>query len=289
MDILSQLKNFGRKKCLAFVLGGGGARGAFQVGALQALLEAGIQPDLLVGTSIGAANAAFIAIKGFTPEGIAALRETWKSAASADLLPSNYLAYTMHSLFGRQRINPAHRMRDFFVANGLSPDLRFADLRPIRLIVVSADLNSGSPVLHGDQLDESVLEGVLASTALPPWVTPIKHEKRFMVDGGFLSNLPLEPAISAGATKIIALDLSRPDEIDPVAVGFGPFLEKMIAAIHVRQVKLELALARERGIPTLHIQLEWPSAVPVWDFTHTEKLMELGYTKTAKMLKENKL
>jgi NTE family protein len=61
------------EKCLAFVLGGGGARGALQVGALRALFEAGYQPDLLVGTSIGAANAACLAFWGVNMDGIAAL------------------------------------------------------------------------------------------------------------------------------------------------------------------------------------------------------------------------
>jgi len=51
---------------LAFVLGGGGARGALQAGALRALWEAGLRPDLWVGTSAGAVNAAFLAVKGFT-------------------------------------------------------------------------------------------------------------------------------------------------------------------------------------------------------------------------------
>ncbi len=51
-----------KRKKLAFVLSGGGARGALQVGALRALLEAGIKPDMLVGTSIGAANAALFAL-----------------------------------------------------------------------------------------------------------------------------------------------------------------------------------------------------------------------------------
>ena len=58
------------KKNLAFVLGGGGARGAFQVGALRALLEAGISPDILVGTSTGAVNATSLALHGINLETI---------------------------------------------------------------------------------------------------------------------------------------------------------------------------------------------------------------------------
>jgi NTE family protein len=60
---------------LALVLGGGGARGALQVGGLRALLEANIQPDLLVGTSIGAVNAATLAIRGAAASSIASLVE----------------------------------------------------------------------------------------------------------------------------------------------------------------------------------------------------------------------
>ena len=58
------------KKKLAFVLGGGAARGALQAGALRALLEAGYQPDLVTATSIGAANGAFLAVNGFSLEAV---------------------------------------------------------------------------------------------------------------------------------------------------------------------------------------------------------------------------
>ena len=69
---------------LAFVLGGGGSRGALQVGALFALLERGLQPDLLVGTSIGAVNAAFLALNGFSKESLELLCGTWHKAAALD-------------------------------------------------------------------------------------------------------------------------------------------------------------------------------------------------------------
>lgn len=77
------------KNKLAFVLGGGGARGALQVGALRALLEADIHPDLAVGTSIGALNAAFIGLHGFNSQALDGLVTTWRAAATADhlLLP----------------------------------------------------------------------------------------------------------------------------------------------------------------------------------------------------------
>jgi len=66
------------EKCTAFVLGSGGSRGALQVGALRALLEAGIVPDMLVGTSIGAANATGLVLWGVNLDGLAALERVWE-------------------------------------------------------------------------------------------------------------------------------------------------------------------------------------------------------------------
>ena len=88
-------------KQLAFVLSGGAARGALQVGALRALLEADIRPDMLVGTSIGAVNAAYLALRGVSLESIGRLAENWRDAAHADLLPTNYLCVTLSALFNR--------------------------------------------------------------------------------------------------------------------------------------------------------------------------------------------
>ena len=72
------------EKCLAFVLGGGGGRGAMQVGALRALFEAGYKPDLLVGTSIGAVNGAAI-VQGNTFAGHANHVQVGEIAAEPDV------------------------------------------------------------------------------------------------------------------------------------------------------------------------------------------------------------
>jgi NTE family protein len=125
---------------LALALSGGGARGALQVGALRALLEAKIQPDLLVGTSIGAANAAALAIRGVATSSIASLVEDWRAATAADLLSSNTLRLMMRAMLDHAAHRPDHRLRDFFIARGLSPDLRFGDIHDVQLIVVAADL-----------------------------------------------------------------------------------------------------------------------------------------------------
>jgi NTE family protein len=265
---------------VALVLGGGGARGALQVGAIRALLEAGIRPGLLVGTSVGAINATYLAVRGVTLEGVEGLVGAWHDAAKADLLPASYLWLTLRVLFNRAGWRPYHRMREFFVEQGLSPKLRFGDIQGVRLILVAADLNAGRPMLYGTDPQQSVLEGLLASTAVPPWVHPLEQGERLLMDGGVVSNLPVEAALEQGARAIIALDVADPRAIAAGDQGFGPFLGKLMSTVEQRQRELELALARASGVPVYHIGLRSDEAVPLWDFRHTDDLVACGYDIT---------
>ncbi|MFU8773312.1 MAG: patatin-like phospholipase family protein, partial [Anaerolineales bacterium] len=192
---------------LAFVLGGGGARGALQVGALRALFEAEIFPDMLVGTSAGGVNCTFLAMRGCSLLTVEQLALDWEKAAEADLLPSSYLWLTVRILFERRRTYPHNRMRDHFIAQGLSPQLRFKDLIGPELILVAADLKNHKCIFYGNDPDQFVLDGLCATTALPPWVDPIEKDSHLLIDGGLLSVLPVEPAIQHGASEIIALDI----------------------------------------------------------------------------------
>jgi len=266
------------KKQLAFVLGGGGARGALQVGALRALLEAGYQPDMLVGTSVGAVNAAFLAMHGVTLQSIDELVQAWHDARVADLLPQNYLWLTVRALFRRAGDYTSFRLRDFSIAHGMHPDLRFEQIQGVRLILVAADLNARGVALYGLDPQQSVLEGLLASTALPPWVVPIEKDDQLLMDGGVVSNLPIEPAMTAGATEIIALDLHDPRRgLSQEMPGFGPFLTKLLNTMEYRQMVLEMALASARNVPLRYLRLNAPTSIPLWDFSQTEALIQHGY------------
>ncbi len=90
-------------KQLAFVLGGGGGRGALQAGALRALLESGYKPAMLVGTSAGAINAAYLALRGVNMQGVAALESAWKEAAKLNLYPSNTLWLSVRAVLTAPR------------------------------------------------------------------------------------------------------------------------------------------------------------------------------------------
>jgi NTE family protein len=267
-------------KHVAIVLGGGGSRGALQVGALRALIEHGYSPDLLVGTSAGAINAAFLAIHGTSLASIDQLEAAWHQAAGRNLLPSNYVWTALRSMLRPSKSNPANRIREFLVESGVAPNLVFSDLQGPRLIIVSSDLNTGTPVLHGLVPTDPILDALLVSTALPPWVLPVRREGHYLMDGAVVSALPIQPALECGASDIVALDLTDPRDTFGQVNGFGVFLNSLTYAVEQRQVDLELELARARGVPVLHLRLNSSEAVPVWNFGRTGELISQGYELT---------
>jgi NTE family protein len=265
------------KKCLAFVLGGGGARGAMQVGALRALFEAGLKPDLLVGTSIGAVNAAGLALWGVNLEGIESLEQAYERVADSGLMDPRLLQFAWNVISKRPNLRGSRYARDFLIAEGVTPEFRFSQIQDVRLALIAADLHTGQPMIYGWDPEQSVLEGVMASIALPPWFAPVDDEGHLVVDGGALSNLPIEPAIQLGATEIIALDLHDPNVTIDAAGKLDPLLTRLVIAISERQLGLELALAAAHHVPVRYVSLRSSPAVQTWDFSTYRDLFKVGY------------
>ena len=264
-------------KKMALVLSGGGARGALQVGALRALLETEFQPHLLVGTSIGAVNAAHIAVNGLNLESINGLVQAWDEASRADLLPTNYFRLALRSFTHLSRDEIYSRMRDFFISQGLHSDFRFSDIDGVELVLVATDLNTGGTVLYGPENDLSLLDCLMDSITLPPWIMPNERGELLLMDGGLISNLPIEPAITSGAEGIIALDLN--DLRDPPMPGpdIGKLITKLLFAVAKRQTELEMTLAEQNHIPVLRINLLGEKPIALWDFQHSRELIDQGY------------
>jgi NTE family protein len=264
--------------CLAFVLGGGGARGAMQLGALRALLEAGYKPDLLVGTSIGSVNAAGLALWGTNPEGITALEQAYRMMAEGHVMDQRPGQLAFHALSGRPNQTGTQRIADLAVSMGLAPDLRFAQVPHARLAMIGSDLESGRTVVYGQDPNAPVLEGLLASVAIPPWFAPVEKDSRFVIDGGLLSNLPIEPALTLGATAIIALDLmDEPASLHENSAGASQRLERLVFAVLQRQTFMETALAEARGVRVHHMRLRSSPSIPIWDFSKHRELIQIGH------------
>ena len=271
------------EKCLAFVMGGGGARGALQVGACRALFEVGYQPDLLVGTSIGAINSAGLGLAGVNMDGVAALEKAYQNMAESHMMDTPG-KLVLHTLTGRP-FYTSKRARELFIAVGITPELHFSDIQNVRLGLVGADMSSGQPIIYGMNPNQSVLEGVLTSAAVPPWFAPIENDDQLIVDGGALSLLPIEPALTMGATEIIALDLSGSPTPARSSHKLSQ-LEKSVSAFIRREFYLEMALAEARGVPVRYMQLLSTPPIQMWDFSSYQNLLTTGYETASRYLSE---
>lgn len=202
---------------MALVLGGGGALGAFEAGAYEALHEAGILPEAVAGTSIGAFNAALIA--GNPPaERVARLRAFWERLGGwlgGGIVESgegrrilNAAAATWSRLLGRPGFYSLTLPRLFFNAPGwgqpavydFGPALatleELVDFDLIargepRLSLNATDLERGEPVLFDNRERRLTPKHVLASAALIPDFPPQEIDGRAYCDGGFTANVPL--------------------------------------------------------------------------------------------------
>jgi NTE family protein len=265
------------KKSLAFVLGGGGARGAMQVGALRALFEAGIKPDILVGTSIGAINAAVLALWGVDLAGIDVLEHLYQRMQDSKLLDPRLLQFAWNAVSKQPNHRGSRAARELMIAEGITPEIRFGHINSVRLATVAADLHTGKSIIYGMDPEHSVMEGVLASIAIPPWFAAIEKDDQYIIDGGAVSNLPLEPAIKLGATEIIALDVHDPDVASSANQIVDPLLTKLAFATIKRELHLEMELAAVHGIPVHYVNLRSSPPVQTWEFKTHRDLFQVGY------------
>jgi len=180
---------------IGLALGGGAARGFAHVGVIRALEEAGIRPDLVVGTSAGSLVASLYA-SGRTGAQLEQVAQTMEEAALTDwTLP----------IFNRGMFRGEALAR---YVNALV-DNRLIENMPIPLGIVATDLNSGQGVLfqRGD-----TGTAVRASSAVPAVFQPVRISGHEYVDGGLVSPVPVRYARQMGAELVIAVDISSAPE-----------------------------------------------------------------------------
>jgi predicted acylesterase/phospholipase RssA len=256
----------GRRR-LAVVLGGGGTRGAYQVGVIEALSEAGVVPDVLIGTSVGAVNAAFWA---FHPERGAAeaLLAIWLSADRSVVMPGPGIRVLRRLLRGENLVS--ERGLRSLIRRGAPEGARLEQSR-IPLVITATDLESGKPV----RLRTGLLEtAILASAAVPGLFPPVVVGDRRLVDGGLVANCDVETALDEAATDILAVDLMGPAPIEGREDVWAA-LERSLGISLGRQTDLAIAAARKRSRVAL-LRLQPPAMPRFGRFAATRDLFELG-------------
>ena len=183
---------------IGLALGGGAARGFAHVGVIAVLEEAGLKPQIVVGTSAGSL--------------VAALYATGKTSAQLQQTALNMeeVAITdwMLPIFGRGMFRGEALAR---YVNELTAN-RLIENMTIPLGIVATDLNNGQAVLFqkGD-----TGTAVRASSAVPAVFVPVRINGREYVDGGLVSPVPVRFARQMGADIVVAVDISNPPEANP--------------------------------------------------------------------------
>ena len=185
---------------LAFVLPGGGALGSYQVGVLHALTDAGVVPDLLVGVSAGAVNAALFAWHQGV-DGVHWLDAMWRGIKRRDLLRFHPTRLAL-AMAGRHPSFLDNRHGHEFLRRQLGG--RVLEHAPVPLVLVATDLGSGEAVAltHGDTVN-----AVLASTAFPGVYPPVHIDGRTLIDGGVVADVPLDITLAQGAATAVVLSV----------------------------------------------------------------------------------
>ncbi|HUG78824.1 MAG TPA: patatin-like phospholipase RssA [Burkholderiales bacterium] len=180
-----------RKPRIGLALGSGGARGWAHIGAIRALEERGVTPDVLCGTSIGALVAAAYA------SGELERLEKWVTSLTwATVMRLMDLTWRPGGLIRGQRL--------FTLFRATFGDREIDDL-PLPFGAIATELSSGREIWlrHG-----KVLDAVRASCAMPGLFTPVVHEGAVLVDGGLVNPVPVSMCRALGAELVIAVDLS---------------------------------------------------------------------------------
>ncbi len=260
----------------AFVFAGGGARGAAQVGMLQALVRRGIRPDAVYGTSVGAINAA-----GFcgdpTVAGVERMAELWREVTREDVFPQGRFPTPWRFFQQRESVFANDGVRKI-----IRSGLRFERLEdsPLRLEVVATSLTDGRTQWFTSGPAE---EAILASAALPALLPPVEIEGEAFIDGGVVDNVPVGRAIAGGAQRVFAL-LCGPMRYTP-----QPARRPVEAVLTAFFITVHARFAREvhhlpSGVEVVVFTVDNDPVSRYDDFSGTEALITAGRANAEQVL-----
>jgi NTE family protein len=230
----------------AFVLGGGGALGAVEVGMLRALFEQGITPDLVLGTSVGALNGALVAREP-SPAVIERLTELWRAAADDS-----------RAVYGDRPLRTVRRA----VATGTNlysaaplrqrldeelGDVTFEQL-PVRFQVCAASIERAAEHWFASG---RVVDAVVASAAVPGLLPPARVGDEHYLDGGIVNSIPVGRAVQLGATRIFVLQVGRMDR--PLRVPRRPWEVARVSFEIARRHRFHREMAELPAGVTAHV------------------------------------
>lgn len=227
----------------AFVLGGGGLLGAHEVGMLRALAEAGIHPDLVVGTSVGAFNGAFVAAD---PPGAAdLLAKAWQGEGAAAVFAGSFfdrVSTLIRSGTHLHSTNALAEALETFVPVELIEDLAV----PFHCVAANIERAEARWFTRG-----ALVPAVLASCAVPGILPPVRIGDEHFYDGGLVHSIPIGRAVREGARTIYVLQVGRIEA--PLAAPRRPWEVGLVAFEIARRHRFAEEMADLPDDVTVHV------------------------------------
>ena len=243
---------------VAFVLSGGTSLGAIQVGMLMGVFEAGIVPDLLVGTSVGAINAASVG-QGFTKSRLQHLASIWSELKTSDIFGRPGLRSALGLLSGRGALSSSDNLFRLLKEN--LPQSH-SDL-VIQTAVVATEFHTGRPAIlsQGD-----LALNVLASSAIPMIFPRVSVGGHQLVDGGVVAHVPLAQAEMLGAQTMVVFDAGYPCKLSTLPKGpIEKALHFITLMLHRQSFGLLSVL--NQNLTVIYLPAPCPLDVPAYDFS----------------------
>ena len=262
---------------VAFVFSGGTSLGAVQVGMLMGVFEANIVPDLLVGTSVGAINAASVG-QGFTKSRLQHLASIWSDLKTSDVFGRTGLKSALSLLSGRGTLSSIDNLLRLLETN--LPNSH-SDL-VIQTAVVATEFLTGSPVIlsKGD-----LVLNVLASSAIPMIFPSVTVGGRQLVDGGVVAHVPLAQAEMLGAQTMVVFDAGYPCKLAKLPKGPKEKALHYITLMLHRQSFGLLSLLNQ-NLTVIYLPAPCPLDVPAYDFSQGSRLISAGFESAHSFLAE---
>lgn len=257
----------------AFVLSGGASLGAIQVGMAQALDAEGIRPDMIIGTSVGALNGAWLA----SGRPVAELSDLWFSLRSRQIFPVRPLV-GLRGFLGRG----THLVPNSALRRVLTDHVAFRRLEdaPIPFSVIATDVSTGLEV----RLDRGpAIDAILASAAIPGIFPPVNIDGRDFIDGGIVDNTPISQAIAAGATDVWVLSTGYSCAL-PAPPKSAIAMAMHGLALLLQQRFITETLSREYPVPVHLIPPPCPITVTPMDFSQSAELIDRACRGTAQWI-----
>jgi NTE family protein len=204
---------------------------------LRALLELGIRPELVIGTSVGALNGVFVAADP-TPAAVAQLADVWRGIAASDVFGGSLIGRIGTLARSGTHLHGNEPLREL-LARHLPVEL-IEDLAvPFSCVAASIEQAKGHWFTSGP-----IVPAVLASAAVPGLLPPVEIGGEHFVDGGIVDSIPIGRAIKLGAQTIYVLQVGRIER--PLEPPSKPWEVGLVAFELARRHRFAEAMA---GIP----------------------------------------